>query len=78
MTSKEALEIFLKLVDPQDENEWENCQKAHIKLKQDLEMIDLLAECYYASSINKELYKTPYGFDNPQDVRKIGEWLDEK
>lgn len=54
MTSKEALEIFLKLVDPQDESEWENCQKAHIKLKQDLEILEEIRNTFKVINYGKQ------------------------
>ena len=69
----EALETLLKLVDPQEESEWVNCKKAHIKLKQDLEAledlknshIDFIVEddkCYFKikNSKGKEKSYTSY------------------
>lgn len=77
MTSKELNEIFNKTRRTQNISLTPEQVEELIK---DLEIIDLLKKCYYASSINKNkaLHITSYGFDNPQDVIKIGEWLDGK
>lgn len=53
-------------------------KQALIKAQEQDKILELLKKCYYASSIDETLYKTSYGFDNPQDVRKIMEGLDEK
>lgn len=95
MTNKEFIEERIRLIDEaieykksfiHDRSDNEGVkrlleQKTQFEsIKKDLEMIELLKKCYYASSIEKTktLHLTSYGFDNPLDVIKIGEWLDEK
>ena len=91
MTSKEYMQNELNWLEDLLKKEKEEIKKTaliettetHIRLTKqvikDLEMLELLKKCYYSSSIDnaKTLYKTSYGFDNPQDIRKIGEWLNE-
>lgn len=87
MTSKERLEAIRKQLEKTcikdcGHGSNENCiclnnQYANLEhLEKDLEMIELLKKCYYASSIDDKIYKTSYGFDNPQDTKKIKEWMD--
>lgn len=53
----------------------EDIKDALIKSQEQDKILELIKKCYYVSSIDNTLYKTSYGFDNPQDIIKIGEVL---
>lgn len=40
-----------------------------------LEAVDLIKKCYYFSSFSGQLMKSSYGFENPQEIRRIEDLL---
>lgn len=57
------------------EHEIKKYQNMFKELLKTVEAVDLIKKCYYFSSFSGQLMKSSYGFENPQDIKRIEELL---